>query len=256
MAIYDGFVLYCFFGLIILGTGDYRSVIASLIPKPPLTIRVLCIPLHFENPDALYRFLSRSVLQVVISRPVFLALSALVALAQPTGSAPKALRALGILCLVYAVLTIGKTYHLIYPQIWKAFSPVITFFVVKTFILLIAVQDFVLTVLMTSPKFHLSAQSATAWHVYAVLVAVEAILYLLLLRNCFHYSIFQAFNTDAKKQEGRGAEFVRAILHFPSVIDEDDGAANSSSEGSPMTSHPDAASSERGITLQEVRASA
>lgn len=254
MAIYDGYCLYCFFGLVLLGTGDYRSVLASLFSKPPLTVRFLVVPLRFSDADAMYKFFSRSVMQVIVTRPVCLAISALLAIANPAGPGVKLLRALGIVCLAYAVISIGKMYHLVHQHIWKAFSPVLTFFVVKTFILLIALQDFALQFVLITPRFHLTDESATAWHVYAVLVAVESILYLLLVRNCFHFSKFQAFNSDAPRLDHHWKEFARAVLHFRSVIDESDvREGNTSSESSPIR-HLDQAAGLEGVDLRVMRA--
>jgi hypothetical protein len=109
----------------------------------PVTFKCcFCVPLHFRTARKLYGFLKRSVTQAMVTRPVFLALSAMCeyGTTRAAQGGVRLFRVFALAVLVYAVLTIARVYHLVRRQIWAAFNPVSAFMVVKGFILVITVQ--------------------------------------------------------------------------------------------------------------------
>ncbi len=109
----------------------------------PVTYKCcFCVPLHYRSARKLYSFLKRSITQLMVTRPIFLALSAMCEFGagRPAHAGVRLFRVCALGVLVYAVLTIARVYHLVQRQLWAAFNPVTTFLVLKGFILALTVQ--------------------------------------------------------------------------------------------------------------------
>lgn len=224
MAIVDGYALYCFFGLVILGAGGESRVVtrlAAALPKveDDLTVNgavaqvsgirndklkfsaCLCVSLQFESAQRIYTFLQLSVKQVMISRPILLAASSIcdrLGHGVLASIGERGFRILSLLVLVYAVMTIGRTYHLLRQQIWPAFNPVAAFMVVKGFILLITMQDFVIAMIFSARDPHYVERSTrAALAIYSLVVSIESILYLIVVRQFLKPRIFQSYSTQS-----------------------------------------------------------
>jgi len=223
MAGVDGYALYCFFGLVVQGAGGEDQVtqrLASDLPKVEggstavngagangtsggkLRFSVcLCLPMRFESARSVYTFLKASVIQVMVSRPVFLAVSVMcerMGHGRLADMGERGFRLFSLLALVYAVMSIGRTYHLVYRQIWPAFNPVAAFMVVKGFILLVTVQDFVLAMIFsTRDPFYEERSTRTALRAYSLVVSIEAVLYLFIARFFLQPRIFQSYSSEA-----------------------------------------------------------
>ncbi len=232
MAFVDGYALYCFFGLVVLGAGGEDQVIALLeatLPKVGAQLRFpvcLCLPVHFASAQAVYTFLKNSVLQVLLSRPVFLAASAL---SERLGTGPGAtlgergFRLLSLVVLVYAVMTIGRTYHLVHRRIWPAFNPVAAFMVVKGFILLITVQDFVIAIIFSARDPHYEEDTTrAALAAYSLVVSIEGLLYLVVVRHFLQPRFFATYSPRASIRMTIGfQEFLEEVYYFHNVFDGD-----------------------------------
>jgi len=80
VAIYEGYALYCFFAMVVISAGGCKRVIPNLIEEPPYIQSVCRVPIcRFEDGERLYRHFRRSVMQVMFTRPFFLAIAAIFA---------------------------------------------------------------------------------------------------------------------------------------------------------------------------------
>jgi|EP00624_Nannochloropsis_granulata_P000454 hypothetical protein len=223
MAGLDGYALFCFFGLMVLGAGGEEQVMHRLALDLPqmegdstavngagangasggkLQFSVcLCLPMRFNSARSVYTFLKASVIQVMVSRPVFLAASSIckrLAPGQLANLGERGFRLLSLLALIYAVMSIGRTYHLIYQQIWPAFNPVAAFMVVKGFILLVAVQDFVIAMIFSArDPFYEEQSTRSALRAYSLIVSIQALLYLSIARFYLQPNIFQSYSPQS-----------------------------------------------------------
>uniref|UniRef100_A0A6U0W2P6 Uncharacterized protein n=1 Tax=Pinguiococcus pyrenoidosus TaxID=172671 RepID=A0A6U0W2P6_9STRA len=194
MGIYEGYVLYCFFALMVLVCGGKSAAVSRIMQRgSPFSIRccLLCDLKTYKNAEDLLLGLERCVQQLSFVKPFVIFV---VAVLVETG-VPRAqlLRAAAVVPLVFALMGIVQTYFILKPAMANM-AMEMKFLTVKGLVALLAVQQLAINVALTFntiPEEEGYSQEQEAQRIYAMFVICELVLYSVLMKCVFTPEMFE-----------------------------------------------------------------
>jgi hypothetical protein len=223
MGFYEGYVIYCFFAVMVLtGGGDAAAIMTFINQGSPFSYYCCGLRLFtFDDAPALYRFMRLSVLQYVFLKPALLLVVAVLDMTGRNGMYIQfvvlcsTMWAFASLIQVRICVRLGQRVSVTFQTSYRLRSTLAAhttnkkMAVIKVLIVVVALQQLAMNLLFGYDVIHggddkkFSAQER-ADRIYAFVCIVEAFVYSIMLQRTFTHREFRNLSVGDDNGVGRG----------------------------------------------------
>jgi len=219
-SLYEAFVVYCFFGILVHVSGGESEVCATF-PKTSSKYRCICcrrIPccFEFQDPQDLLNVYRKGIQQLLFTKPSILII---VAILDKIGKNTTVLRVITIILTAWAFLSLLQIYFFVAPKLTQ-YSLGTKFVAFKVLVISIAIQQSLLKFSFGSVGSGSGINITVLVHELLAIISIcECFIFSIIFEKVYSPSHFKALSIDNKILQINPSKFIKYFFKFHQVLD-------------------------------------